>query len=54
MELVIILALLYFLQMFIAWRRKHGSSGGIMVLNIFLGWTGIGWLLALIWASSRA
>jgi len=41
---------LYFLPSFMARGKKHYS--GIEILNIFLGWTGLGWVLALIWAVS--
>ena len=43
---------LYFLPAYIAHKRKHPSFGGILLLNILLGWTLIGWLGALIWASA--
>lgn len=42
----------YFLPTFIAYRRGHPNGTGIFLLNIFLGWTFIGWLAALIWAVS--
>jgi hypothetical protein len=41
---------LYFLPGFIAFRRKHRNRVAILVINIFLGLTGIGWIVALIWA----
>lgn len=34
----------------VAALRNHRSAGGILVLNMMLGWTIIGWILALIWA----
>jgi hypothetical protein len=44
-----ILALLYFLPTIVASNRGHGVTG-ILLLNIFLGWTGIGWIALLLWA----
>jgi hypothetical protein len=44
-----ILALLYFLPTIVASNRGH-SVTGILLLNLFLGWTGIGWILLLLWA----
>jgi hypothetical protein len=44
-----ILALLYFLPTIIAANRGHGVVG-ILLLNLFFGWTGIGWLAMLLWA----
>lgn len=50
--LVIIGILLYFVPSFVAGNRRHPSAGGIFVLNLFTGWTFIGWVLALVWANS--
>ena len=42
--------LLYFLPTIVAARRNHHNVGAIGLLNLFLGWTFIGWVLALIWS----
>lgn len=42
--------LLYLLPTVIAFKRGHRSKGGIAVLNILLGWTILGWIIALIWS----
>jgi hypothetical protein len=42
----------YFLPTIIAIVRKKYNIGAILVLNFFLGWTFIGWIVALIWAVS--
>lgn len=42
----------YLLPAFIASGRKHYQRGSILVLNLFLGWTVIGWIAALMWAAS--
>jgi len=39
---------LYFLPAIIAAARQTHNATGILLLNIFLGWTGIGWLVALV------
>lgn len=39
---------LYFLPALEASRRKHPKAGAIWVLNIFLGGTFIGWVVALV------
>jgi drug/metabolite transporter superfamily protein YnfA len=44
---------LYFLPSIVAGGRNHASSGGIFVINLFLGWTLLGWVGALAWAASR-
>jgi hypothetical protein len=45
-------AVLYFIPCMVARSRKVNSDGGIIALNIFLGWTLIGWVAALIWANT--
>lgn len=47
-----LLVVLYFLPAAIAMNRKAKRSAGIALLNLFLGWTFIGWVGALIWAVS--
>lgn len=42
--------LMYFLPSVIASSREHKNKPAIVVLNLFLGWTGLGWIVALIWA----
>ncbi len=32
--------------------RNHHQGGAIIVLNLFLGWTVLGWIMALVWAST--
>lgn len=49
MVFLLILTLIYFLPTIIA--RNHGSGSlGFGLLNLFLGITGIGWLVLLLWA----
>ena len=43
---------IYFLPDWIAQSRGHPNRGSIFVLNLFLGWTFLGWVAALIWADS--
>lgn len=45
----ILLWLLYFLPSIIALCRRHRNLIPIIVLNVFLGWTILGWIIALIW-----
>jgi hypothetical protein len=44
-----VLALLYFLPTIVAANRGHGIAL-ILLLNLFLGWTVIGWFALLLWA----
>ncbi len=41
---------LYFIPAFIAYSRKHDSKGWVLLLNILLGWTVLGWFFVLFWA----
>ena len=46
--LILFCIALYFLPTIIGWDKKNVNA--ICVLNLFLGWTFIGWIIALIWA----
>lgn len=46
-----VVALLYFVPAVIA-RKKHNASA-VFVVNLFFGWTGIGWIIALVMAVSN-
>lgn len=46
----IALPALYFLPTYEASKRKHVNTGAIALVNIFLGWTLIGWVVAIAWA----
>jgi Superinfection immunity protein len=41
---------MYFLPAIIAFARSKRDAASILVLNFFLGWTAIGWVIALVWA----
>jgi Superinfection immunity protein len=41
---------LYFLPSIIALARSKRNLLAIFLLNLFLGWTAIGWAVALVWA----
>lgn len=43
---------LYFLPAIIASRRSHPNATAITLLNLFLGWTALGWIIALVWANT--
>jgi hypothetical protein len=40
---------LYFLPTMIAVARKHRNGLPIFILNLFLGWTFLGWIVSLVW-----
>ena len=43
---------LYFLPTIVAHRRKKVNVAAITALNVFAGWTLVGWIVALVWAFS--
>jgi hypothetical protein len=45
----LLLTAMYFLPTLVAAHRGH-SVTGILLLNLFFGWTGIGWAAMLVWA----
>jgi Superinfection immunity protein len=50
----IILGALYFIPTIIAIVRKMVNTGSVMVINFFLGWTLIGWIVALAMAAGSS
>jgi len=42
---------LYFLPTLVSRRRNCKAHYGILVINLFLGWTFVGWVAALAWAA---
>lgn len=48
MVLILILMFIYFIPYLVAFDKKNADA--ILVLNLFLGWTLLGWVAALIWA----
>ena len=48
----LILIALYFLPSIVAFDGKKANFQSIVVVNLFLGWTLIGWVVALAWAVS--
>ena len=43
--------LFYFLPTIVAFARSKRDLLSIFLLNLFLGWTLIGWIVALVWAA---
>jgi TM2 domain-containing membrane protein YozV len=41
---------LYFLPAIAAHSRHHKNRDAIFMLNLFLGWTFIGWVVSMVWA----
>ena len=48
--LLCLFGLLYFAPSIVAHNWKHRNTTAIVVLNVFAGWTVVGWIVALVWA----
>ena len=48
----IIFTLIYFIPTIAAYAGKHHNRVPVFVINFFLGWTFIGWVVALAMAST--
>jgi hypothetical protein len=46
------LLFVYFIPTIVAQHHRHRSVGAIAVINLFLGWTFLGWVIALAWAAN--
>ena len=44
---------IYFIPTIQAINAKKKNKGAIFALNLLLGWSGIGWVIALIWALTK-
>ncbi len=47
---LLVMLVLYIVPFTVAAHRDHPQARSILVLNLALGWTGVGWLAALAWA----
>jgi RsiW-degrading membrane proteinase PrsW (M82 family) len=50
--LVVISLAFYFLPFIITERRRHKNKLAILLTNLLLGWTVLGWIAALIWSTT--
>ncbi len=46
--------MLYFLPTIVATARSHHNTLAIFILNLLTGWTILGWIIAIVWACTRA
>ena len=49
---LVLLVSLYFLPLIIAASRRHRNVVAIGMTNALLGWTFLGWVVALIWSAT--
>ncbi len=48
--LVVLIFAFYFLPTLIAFLRQHKNKLAIFLLNLLLGWSGLGWVVSLVWS----
>lgn len=48
--LILVAGLLYFMPTFVATYRSHRNMAPIFMTNLLLGWSGLGWIAALVWS----
>jgi hypothetical protein len=48
--LAVIVVAAYFAPWLLAVLRRHHNAGAIFIINLFLGWTLLGWIVALVWS----
>ena len=53
LSLTLIGLFIYFIPTILAYDHNHSKHKAILVMNILLGWTVIGWALAIIWACTE-
>ena len=46
---IICLITIFFIPVSVGLFRDSSKKWGIFLVNILVGWTGIGWIIALIW-----
>jgi hypothetical protein len=48
--LAVVALALYFVPSFIAVNKNKRNKNAIFALNLLLGWTFVGWVVALVWS----
>jgi hypothetical protein len=45
--------MIYFLPTIVAYWRGQKNATSVFILNLFLGWTFIAWVIAFVWAVKK-
>jgi len=51
--IIIMWFIIYFIPAITAYESNRKNKSAILILNIFLGWTILGWIIALVWATKK-
>jgi hypothetical protein len=47
-----LIAAFYLFPSLVAWSRGHHNGASVFVVNLLLGWTLLGWVIAMAWSVS--
>lgn len=50
---VVLILIIYFAPALNAYKKKKKNREAILALNFFLGWSGLGWITALVWSCTN-
>lgn len=53
LTLILVLIVPYFAPAIVAFARGHHQKWAIFALDLFLGWTFLGWVGALVWSLTK-
>ena len=53
MEILAVFLGVYFIPTVCAFANEKRNSVAILLLNLFLGWTFVGWVVALVWSVTK-
>ncbi len=53
LPVIVILVMIDFVPALVAFQRHHRNRMAIAVLDLLVGWTFIGWVVALVWACTK-
>ena len=51
--ILVVVLVVYFLPAINAYSKKKRNASAVLTLNFFLGWTLIGWVVALVWSTTK-
>ncbi len=51
--LLAVLMPIYFAPSWVAWNKNHKQQDAIVILNIFAGWSILGYIVALVWSFKK-
>lgn len=50
---MVVIVTIYAVPSFVAFFRQHSKKQVILLTNIFVGWTVIGWIACMVWSFSE-